>query len=88
MPRKETDMRKIVPEEFYRANKKTPSAGTVGELIAVLQRLPATMPINRSSEDIDGPTVWVTVYNINDDPHVRIEDDDMFLDDEDFDEEE
>lgn len=84
MPRKETDMRKIVPEEFYRANKQTPSARTVGELIAVLQRLPANMQLNTGNTDTDEPTVFVCVYNIDDDAHARIEEDDLFSD---FDEE-
>ena len=80
MTRKETNMRKIVPEEFYRANKQTPSARTVGELIAALQRLPANMQLNTGNTDTDEPTVFVNVFNIDTDVHVRIDDDDLFSD--------
>jgi len=63
-----SEMKDVVPSEFYRGDEEKPYCETVGELIEQLQRLPCDLPIKQGYED--GCTL--TVYNIKTDAHLEI----------------
>ena len=61
--------REVVPQKFYKGDRH-PRARTVGQLIGILQELPASLRV----EATFGEAPEVVVYNIGDGSrHVRIQ---------------
>ncbi|MBE8233552.1 MAG: hypothetical protein HAW67_07415 [Endozoicomonadaceae bacterium] len=63
------DLKQIIPTGFYHSDSAPHSATNVGELIEQLKKLPSHLPINSSRNS----GCIVTVFNINADAFVEIE---------------